>query len=84
MDGVIRLGDRLSQGGSVTAASGEMFNGRAVMLVGDSALCSQHGPTVAAEGHPTWTMSGRNVVIDRCRTGCGCLLLTSLAEAGAQ
>jgi uncharacterized Zn-binding protein involved in type VI secretion len=84
MDGVIRLGDRLSSGGCVTEASGEMFDGKPAMLTGDKAQCSQHGETVAVEGHPAWIMNGRNVVTDRCKAKCGCLLLTSLPEAGAR
>ncbi len=83
MKGVIRLGDKLSNGGSVTTASGESFNGQPVMLTGDSAQCALHGNTLAAEGHPAWRMSGSKVVLDRCKAECGCLFLTSLPEAGA-
>ncbi|MGK3126285.1 PAAR domain-containing protein [Candidatus Pantoea formicae] len=84
MEGVIRLGDSLSAGGCVTEAGGEMFDGKPVMLMGDKARCSQHGETVAVEGHPAWTINGRNVVIDRCKAACGCLLLSSLPEAGVR
>jgi len=84
MDGVIRLGDRLSAGGYVTEASGEIFDGKPVMLTGDKARCSQHGETAAAEGHPAWIMNGRHVVTHCCRVTCGCLLLSSLTEAGVR
>lgn len=83
MKGVIRLGDSLVSGGSVTSASGEKFDGKPVMLVGDSATCSVHGGTVAAQGHPTWMMNGHNVVVDQCHAQCGCAFISSLSEAGA-
>ncbi len=81
--GVIRLGDKLSRGGSVTDATGEVFAGKPVMLVGDSARCTLHGKTRADEGHPTWTMNGRNVVTEAYKAKCGCSFVSSLPGAGA-
>ncbi|WP_332308374.1 PAAR domain-containing protein [Erwinia typographi] len=83
MKGVIRLGDALTQGGCVTSASGAEFEGKSVMLLGDSAHCAAHGKTTAAEGHTSWMMNGRNVVVDSCRAQCGCAFISSLPDAGA-
>lgn len=83
MKGVIRFGDGLTKGGTVTGASGEVFDGKTVMLLGDSAFCAVHGKTLAAEGHPSWMMNGRNVVVDQCHAQCGCAFISSLPEAGA-
>ncbi|ADU71307.1 PAAR domain-containing protein [Pantoea sp. At-9b] len=82
--GVIRLGDKLSHGGQVTEATGEMFDGKPVMLLGDSARCNLHGKTKADEGHPTWTMHGRNVVTEEYQAKCGCSFISSLPVAGAR
>jgi uncharacterized Zn-binding protein involved in type VI secretion len=79
---VIRLGDKLNRGGSVTQASGALFGGIPVVLAGDQALCAIHGPTVVTEGYPGWLMNGRLVAVEQCHTQCGCSLLSSLPVAG--
>jgi len=83
LKGVIRLDDRLTRGGCVTRASGQQFAGKSVMLLGDSAHCAVHGKTSAVEGHPSWIMNGRNVVVDQCHAQCGCAFISSLPDAGA-
>jgi len=84
MRGVIRLGDPHSHGGSVATASGALFAGKKVMLAGDTISCPQHGQVAVTEGHPTWIMSGRAVIVDGCKAACGCVLRTTLSNAGAE
>lgn len=79
---VIRLGDKLSRGGSVTQASGAIFGGIPVVLAGDQALCAIHGTTVVTQGYPGWMMNGRLVAVEQCHTQCGCSLISSLPDAG--
>ena len=82
MKGVIRLGDPLQNGGCVQSASGCLFMGKPVMLLGDRVLCSQHGASTAAQCHPHWRMNQRGVVVDGCKAACGCAILTTLPSAG--
>lgn len=84
MRGVIRLGDPHSHGGTVVTASGALFAGKKVMLVGDSVSCPLHGLVAVTAGHPTWIMSGKAVIVDGCIAACGCVLRTTLPNAGAQ
>ncbi|KEY56980.1 PAAR domain-containing protein [Serratia sp. DD3] len=84
MRGVIRLGDPHSHGGTVATASGPLFDGKNVMLVGDQVSCPQHGQVAVTEGHPTWIMSGKAVIIDGCQAQCGCVLRSTLPNAGVQ
>ncbi|WP_226569645.1 PAAR domain-containing protein [Mangrovibacter yixingensis] len=79
---VIRLGDKLSRGGSVTQASGALFGGIPIVLAGDQALCAIHGPTIVTEGSPGWLMNSRPVAVEQCHTQCGCSLISSLPDAG--
>lgn len=83
MRGVIRLGDSHSHGGKVVTASGAIFDGKPVMLAGDTVSCPQHGTVPVTQGHPTWTMNDRAVIVDGCTAQCGCVLRTSLPNAGA-
>lgn len=84
MRGVIRLGDPHSHGGKVATASGALFAGKKVMLAGDTVSCPQHGQVTVTEGHPTWIMSGKAVIVDGCKATCGCVLRTTLPNAGAE
>jgi hypothetical protein len=84
MNGVIRLDDPLVSGGKVTKASGALFMGKPVALKDDLVECPEHkGTFPITEGHPTWTMHGRGVVVDGCKAGCGCEIKTTLPTAGA-
>lgn len=84
MHGVIRLGDPHSHGGNVSSASGPLFDGKPVMLAGDTVSCSQHGTVPVNQGHPTWKMNSKAVIVDGCTAQCGCTLHTTLPNAGAQ
>ncbi|MFO6298516.1 PAAR domain-containing protein [Rahnella selenatireducens] len=84
MKGLIRLGDPHNHGGTVITASGAVFAGKPVMLVGDKVSCSQHGTVPVNQGHPTWKMRGKAVIVDGCTAQCGCVLRTTLTNAGAQ
>lgn len=84
MKGVIRLGDPHNHMGAVITASGAIFAGKPVMLAGDKVSCSQHGIVPVNQGHPTWKMRGKAVIVDGCTAQCGCVLRTTLPNAGAQ
>jgi len=84
MRGVIRLGDPHSHGGKVVTASGALFAGKKVMLAGDMLSCPEHGQGTVLEGHPGWIMSGKAVIVDGCKGTCGCVLRTTLPNAGAE
>lgn len=84
MHDVIRLGDPHSHGGAVATASCALFAGKPVMPAGDTVSCSQHGQVAVNQGHPTWKMKGKAVIVDGCVTQCGCTLHTTLPNAGAQ
>lgn len=84
MNGVIRLNDPLSSGGHVSTASGVEFMGIKVALKGDQVICPLHKGTFAInECHPSWTMNERGVVVDGCKAECGCVIKTTLPNAGA-
>ncbi|WPO93603.1 MULTISPECIES: PAAR domain-containing protein [Enterobacteriaceae] len=84
MNGVIRLNDPLVNGGHVSTASGAEFMGIKVALKGDQVFCSLHKGTFAInECHPSWTMNERGVVVDGCKAECGCVIKTTLPNAGA-
>ncbi|MFJ3261739.1 PAAR domain-containing protein [Pseudomonas sp. NPDC086581] len=86
MKGVIRIGDKTTSGGTVLSGSVKMiFAGIGVARVGDPVSCPipGHGPTVVAEGHPSYEDNGALVAFHGHRCACGCALLTSLPEATA-
>lgn len=84
MQGVIRLGDPHSHDGTVATASGAIFAGKPVMLAGDKVSCPQHGQVQVLQGHPSWKMKNRAVIVDGCKATCGCIVRTTLPNAGAQ
>lgn len=84
MQGIIRIGDRTTSGGKVLSGSEKMvFDGIGVARVGDPVSCPAHGPTVVAEGNPSFKDNGILVAFHGHRCACGCALLTSLPEATA-
>ncbi|MGV3347112.1 PAAR domain-containing protein [Enterobacteriaceae bacterium LUAb1] len=86
MKGVIRIGDKNTGGGSVLNGSSNMqFSGIGVARQGDPVSCpiKGHGPTVIAEGHPTFKDNGVPVAFDGHRCACGCQLISSLPQATA-
>lgn len=86
MKGIIRIGDKTTSGGSVLAGSSTMiFNGIGAARLGDAVSCpiTGHGPTVIAEGHPTFKEDGVPLAFHGHRCACGCVLLSSLPNAVA-
>jgi uncharacterized Zn-binding protein involved in type VI secretion len=85
MKGVIRLNDPIVSGGHVNQASGSEFMGIAVALKGDTVICPEHKGTFPInECCETWTINGRGVVVDGCKAACGCIIKTTLPQAGAE
>jgi uncharacterized Zn-binding protein involved in type VI secretion len=86
MKGIIRIGDATTSGGRVLAGSDAIrFDGIGAARQGDPVSCPLpgHGPTTIAEGHPTYREDGQSLAFHGHRCACGCLLLTSLPDAGA-
>lgn len=86
MKGIIRIGDKNTGGGSVLSGSSKMkFSSTGVARQGDPVSCpiKGHGPTVIAEGHPTFKDNGVPVAFDGHRCACGCSLISSLPQATA-
>jgi len=86
MKGIIRINDKTTGGGTVLSGSTDMcFNGIGAARLGDPVSCPipGHGPTVIAEGHPTFKDNGVPLAFHGHRCACGCVLLTSLPEATA-
>ena len=74
MKGIIRVGDKNTGGGSVLSGSTNMkFCGIGVARLGDPVSCpiEGHGPTVIAEGHPTFKDNGVPVAFHGHRCACG-------------
>ena len=60
-DGIIRVGDSSSHGGTVvTGQANYLVDGIPVAVVGDMVACSQKGHAVCpiVEGHPTFSVNG--------------------------
>lgn len=86
MKGIIRIGDKTTSGGTVLSGSTVMkFFDIGVARVGDPVICPIpiHGPTVIAEGHPTFKDNGVPVAFNGHLCACGCALISSLPDAGA-
>ncbi|QQE82238.1 PAAR domain-containing protein [Pseudomonas putida] len=78
MRGVMRVGDRTIEGGTVLAGSSSMrFGGTHVAREGDPVSCPVpgHGRTVIAEGHSAFRDNGVPVAFDGHRCACGCVLM---------
>ncbi len=86
MNGVIRMGDPLVTGGKVSTASGPEFMGKKVMLQGDLVSCTVpgHGINPVNECCTAWTVDGKGVVVDRCKASCGCVITSTLPNAGTE
>lgn len=87
MKGIIRVGDKNTGGGSVLSGSTNMkFCGIGVARLGDPVSCpiEGHGPTVIAEGHPTFKDNGVPVAFHGHRCACGCTLISGLPQAAVR
>ena len=79
----VRLNDPLHPSGYVkTASSSSEFGGLRVALVNDLVHCDLHGESRLMEGAAGASENGRDYVVDRCRTECGCIVIASLTESG--
>ncbi len=84
MKGIIRIGDKTTNGGTVTSGSQVVkFGGIGVARKGDAVSCSKHGGTTISEGHATFYDNGIPVAFHGHRCACGCTLLSSLPNVTA-
>ena len=86
MRGIIRIGDLTSGGGTVLTGSTVMkFDGIGVARQGDLVLCPLpgHGLNAIATGHSAFKEGGRPVAFLGHLCLCGCVLISSLPNAGA-
>ncbi|MDY0929055.1 PAAR domain-containing protein [Enterobacter sp. CFBP8995] len=83
MKGIIRLGDATTHGGRVLqGSSGVKFMGKEVACLMDKVSCPQHGETKIIEGDAGSKINGKPIALHGHKCGCGCTLITSLANAG--
>lgn len=81
MKNIIRIGDPTSHGGRVVSgASNYMAFGKAIACVGDACACpiSGHQVCFIVEGDSSWSINGRAVALDGCKTSCGASLISTL------
>lgn len=81
--GFVLLGDTTTHSGEVISASSTLsVNGKAVALVGDKVSCPLpgHGVNAIVEGTDQWSEDGRAVVVDGCRSECGCRVVSSAPD----
>ncbi|MFP3518665.1 PAAR domain-containing protein [Pseudomonas sp. SIMBA_077] len=86
MQGIIRIGDLTTGGGVVLAGSTTMkFGAMGVARVGDPVMCPVpgHGMTVIVQGHSSFKDNGQPVAFNGHVCACGCLLISSMPQAGA-
>ncbi len=87
MKNVIRLGDPTNHGGRVvTAASNYNAFGKPVARVGDMCVCPipGHQACFIVEGDSSWTIDGRAVALNGCKTSCGASLISTLSAVGGE
>jgi uncharacterized Zn-binding protein involved in type VI secretion len=81
--GFVLLGDSTTHGGNVISASSTtIVQGKPVALVGDEVLCPipGHGVNAIVEGCEEWFENGRAMVVNGCRSECGCQVIASTTE----
>lgn len=87
MKNVIRLGDPTNHGGRVvTAALHYKAFGKPVARVGDMCVCPipGHQACFIVEGDASWTIDGRAVALNGCKTSCGASLISTLSAVGGE
>jgi uncharacterized Zn-binding protein involved in type VI secretion len=73
---LIRLGDKLSHGGSVIEASPHSdIDGVGIARMGDKASCSKHGTVTIASGDASLIIDGKPPARDGDKTSCGAVLI---------
>lgn len=81
--GFVLLGDSTTHGGIVISATSTMIvDAKSVALVGDLVSCPLpgHGINAIIEGSPEWISDGKAIVVDGCRSACGCKVISSAPE----
>lgn len=81
--GFVLLGDSTPHDGKVITATSTMYiHGKPVVLVGDEVSCPLpgHGDNPTVEGCADWLENGRAVVVDGCRSECGCQVIASVSD----
>ncbi|WP_207264482.1 PAAR domain-containing protein [Pseudomonas sp. GW101-3H06] len=81
--GFVLLGDSMTRGGKVISASSTTFvRGKPVALVGDKVRCPipGHGINAITEGCQDWSENGRAMVVNGCRSQCGCQMISSALD----
>lgn len=81
--GFVLSGDKTTHGGEVISASSTtIVNGKPVALVGDEVSCPipGHGVNPIVEGTAHWSENGRAMVVDGCRSQCGCQVISSVSD----
>jgi uncharacterized Zn-binding protein involved in type VI secretion len=81
--GFVLLGDKTTHGGEVISASSTtIVQGKPVALVGDLVICPipGHGVNAIVEGCEDWSENGRALVVNGCRSVCGCQMISSAPE----
>jgi uncharacterized Zn-binding protein involved in type VI secretion len=73
---LIRLGDKISHGGSVIEASPHSdIDGVAIARMGDKVICSTHGTGTIVSGDTTLIIDGKPAARDGDKTSCGAVLI---------
>ena len=69
----------------VQASSDMVIEGKPAALVGDLVSCPipGHGTNPIIEGSQYMSFKGRDVVVDGCKTACGCALISSMPTVGS-
>lgn len=83
MNGIIRLGDKLSSGGVVISASSTIIvDGIQVALVGDQVSCpiKGHGINTIIEGSSTLFESNQAIALHGAKCACGCSVISSTEQ----
>lgn len=84
--GIIRLGDKLSSGGSVISATSTMIiEGQVAALVNDLVDCPRkgHGVNKIIQGSSHWMSDGKQVAFDKALCQCGCYVISSMPKVNS-
>jgi uncharacterized Zn-binding protein involved in type VI secretion len=82
---IITVGDKTDHGGTVISGSSDhTIRGKAIARLGDKVVCPQfypggkpHGINKIISAHNTLKVNGVAVVVEGCKTECGCKLVGS-------
>jgi uncharacterized Zn-binding protein involved in type VI secretion len=81
MKGVARKGDKLSKGGVIVTASGDVgSDGIPVARVGDTVSCKKHGIKKIASGASSVSTNSKPTARIGDKTTCGCTIITGSSK----